>query len=258
MRKVHKQSDALKESELKYRTIVEKATDIIYTINVDGYFTYVNEVAKRMTEYAQEELLTMRYIDLIRPDYRKKAVAFYLKQIRKKIPSTYFEFPLITKTGKEIWIGQSVQFPQSNEDKVELTALAIDINSRKHIEMSLKFQEEKYRNIITNMNLGLLEVDLDDRIQWVNQMFSQISGFSQQELIGKRAIDLLLDQESKDIIANKQHEREHGKSDMYSIPVKNKKGEKRCWLISGAPQNNDNGEIVGSIGVHLDITDQKN
>jgi len=257
LRKVNKHNDILIESELKYRSIVEKATDIIYTINADGFFTYVNEVTERMTAYSQTELLTMRYVDLIRPDYRKKAVAFYLKQIRKKIPSTYFEFPLITKTGKEIWIGQSVQFPQSNEDKVELTALAIDINSRKHIEMSLKFQEEKYRNIITNMNLGLLEVDLDDRIQWVNQMFSQISGFSQQELIGKRAIDLLLDQESKDIIANKQHEREHGKSDMYSIPVKNKKGEKRWWLISGAPQYNDNGEIIGSIGVHLDVTEQK-
>ena len=44
---------------------------------------------------------------------------------------------------------------------------------------------------------------------------------------------------------------------MYSLPVKNKKGEQRWWVISGAPRYNDNGELVGSVGIHLDITEQK-
>ena len=48
-----------------------------------------------------------------------------------------------------------------------------------------------------------------------------------------------------------------GQSNSYEIEVNNKAGEKRTWLISGAPNYNLNGKIIGSIGIHLDITDQK-
>jgi len=48
-----------------------------------------------------------------------------------------------------------------------------------------------------------------------------------------------------------------GVSDAYEISLKNKKGETKWWLISGAPRYNDNGDLVGSIGIHLDITQQK-
>ena len=48
-----------------------------------------------------------------------------------------------------------------------------------------------------------------------------------------------------------------GKSDSYEVTSINKKGETRYWLISGAPNYNVNGEVIGSIVIHLDITRQK-
>jgi PAS domain S-box-containing protein len=52
--------------------------------------------------------------------------------------------------------------------------------------------------------------------------------------------------------------RKKGVSSVYQLPVKNKRGEIRWWAISGAPNYDDHGNLLGSIGIHLDITDQKN
>ncbi len=139
----------------------------------------------------------------------------------------------------------------NNEEIKEL------VNQLKQKNIQISNQEEKHRNITKNMNLGLVEVDNFDNALYVNQTFCEMSGFSQEEIIGKRPSDLLLDQTNKSIIASKLNERQTGLSDGFEIEIITKSGEKRIWFISGAPNFNDKGECVGSIGVHLDVTDRK-
>ena len=62
---------ALKESQEKYRRIVETANDIIYRTDARGYFTYANHAAVRVIGYPIKEIIGKNYLDLIRPDYRK-------------------------------------------------------------------------------------------------------------------------------------------------------------------------------------------
>ncbi len=131
-----------------------------------------------------------------------------------------------------------------------------DVTIRKNYKRNLEAQKEKYGSIIANMNLGLIEVDTDDIIQMANQSFCTMSGFTEKELIGKKAIKVLgvVEQE---LLLEKNQKRLQGESDSYEVQVANKKGERRHWLISGAPRYDDTGKTVGSIGIHLDITDQK-
>jgi len=84
-----------------------------------------------------------------------------------------------------------------------------------------------------------------------------MSGYTQEELLGKKAADLFLNENSKLILEQKKKDRIEGVSNSYQIPITNKTGEKKHWLISGAPNYNVNGEVIGSIGIHLDITEQK-
>jgi PAS domain S-box-containing protein len=132
-----------------------------------------------------------------------------------------------------------------------------DITIKKKYKESLVAEREKYSNIIANMNMGLLEVDKNDIIQLANQSFSEMSGFTMAELIGRKASELFLKNKSKVIIEDKALERENGISDSYQINVTNKNGDDKYWLISGAPNYNVNGELIGTIGIHLDITEQK-
>ncbi|MBF4473586.1 PAS domain S-box protein [Flavobacterium sp. HJJ] len=132
-----------------------------------------------------------------------------------------------------------------------------DITLKKKYKESLEAEKEKYRNIIANMNMGLLEVDKDDIIQLANQSFCDMTGFSLIDLLGNKASEILIHPEDKKLVTHKSKERVKGKSDSYEVTSINKKGETRYWLISGAPNYNVNGEIIGSIGIHLDITQQK-
>lgn len=132
-----------------------------------------------------------------------------------------------------------------------------DITERKLAEANLRIQEEKYRKIIANMNLGLVEVDLDEKIQYVNNSFTEISGFNQHELLGHNASEIFLRGVDKNLMTKKNQSRKKGVSDAYEVQVKNKKGDLRWWLISGAPLFNDLHQQTGSIGIHLDITAQK-
>jgi PAS domain S-box-containing protein len=135
--------------------------------------------------------------------------------------------------------------------------MLINIRNRQKWEQQLRLQEEKYRNIIANMNLGLLEVDNDDVILYANQTFCQMSAYSLHELKGLSASDVFVSKEDRQIITNKNKQRKISLSDSYELQITNKNGEKRWWFISGAPNYNDKGQLIGSIGIHLDISDQK-
>ncbi|MFD0778519.1 PAS domain-containing protein [Flavobacterium myungsuense] len=129
---------------------------------------------------------------------------------------------------------------------------------KKNYKESLEAERTKYSNIIANMQMGLVEVDNYDKIIFANQAFVDMSGFSIIELIGQKATDLLVSKKNDHIIKDKIQLRKANISDSYEIQVKIKNGEERNWLISAAPNRNLNGKIKGSVGIHFDITEQKN
>ena len=133
-----------------------------------------------------------------------------------------------------------------------------DITIKKRYKESIEAERQKYSNIIANMNMGLLEVDINDIVLYANQSFCEMSGFSLLDLLGNKASELLMDEEARTFLKTKNAIRSKGVSDSYEIKAKDKNGHTKHWLISGAPNYNINGELIGSIGIHLDITDQKN
>ena len=155
-------------------------------------------------------------------------------------------------------VRQTYHFSEKDKDLLFLFGqMLVNITSRRQWEQTLRLQEEKFRNITAHMNLGLLEVDLNDRVLFVNQSFCDMSGYSEDELIGEQASEVITILKGKEQIHEKNKLREEGISDNYEIKILNKKGEERWWLISGAANYNDKGQSIGSIGIHLDITNQK-
>lgn len=118
--------------------------------------------------------------------------------------------------------------------------------------------KNKYQNVIETMRLGLLEVDHDDLIMHANEAFCEILGYeSPVELIGKKAFDTLLDPEQQAIMKSQMANREKGQSNTYELKVKRAGGGYTWMLISGAALIDENDIVVGSVGVHLDISYQK-
>ena len=133
-----------------------------------------------------------------------------------------------------------------------------DITQRRYQEQILKQQEEKYRNIIASMKMGLAETNTNDEIIEVNQQFCEMSGYSREEIIGNKSIILLADEESRIRVNNKYNLRIEGITDTYEVQIRRKNGDLRWWLTSGGPSFNDAGRIIGTIGISIDITQQRN
>lgn len=145
---------------------------------------------------------------------------------------------------------------KGNENNGHLWAYK-DVSLKRKYRESLETQKNKYSNIIANMNLGLVETNKDGQILLVNQCLCEMSSYTEQELIGKKIDKLLPYLGAQEIIEDQIEKRLKGESNSYEIILKDKKRKRKNWLISGAPNYNLRGEIVGSIGICLDITEIK-
>lgn len=132
-----------------------------------------------------------------------------------------------------------------------------DVTLRRRFRENIEAERAKYSNIIANMKLGLIEVNNNDEILMVNQSLEEMSGYSEAELLGKKGAAVLLEKGFKEKMQDENQKRAKGQSNSYEVKARTKEGELRHWLISGAPNYNLNGNVVGSIGIHLDITELK-
>jgi PAS domain S-box-containing protein len=132
-----------------------------------------------------------------------------------------------------------------------------DVTDRVLAEKRLRNREAKFKGIIDNFHLGLLEVAQDGKIITANEAFCEISGYSLSEMIGQDGGELFLDASERELMKQRNESRRVGVKDVYELRVFNKKNEPRYWLVSAAPRLSDDGEILGSIGIHWDITHMK-
>jgi PAS domain S-box-containing protein len=132
-----------------------------------------------------------------------------------------------------------------------------DVTTQRNIDLQIKQNEEKYRNIIENLKLGLLEVDANNIIRKAYPKFCELTGYSDTELIGKNAKELFLTQGDIETMLEQNKKREAGQASVYDVRIKKKDGS-FVWVTISEAQNFDlNNKNIGSIGIHQDISERK-
>ena len=122
---------------------------------------------------------------------------------------------------------------------------------------NLNYEREKYMNIIANMEIGLLEVDNDDRILTANKAFLRMTNYTEEDLIGNIGYEILVSEEESERIKKMNASRTEGQSSIYEIEYLTKDRDIRHMLVSGGPNRDIKGNVIGSIGIHLDISKLK-
>lgn len=174
-----KAEEKLKLSEEKFRNLIEAARDIFFTTDADGNYTYVNEMATYKLGYSAEELLGLHFTKIVRADYVKRVKIFYYRQILRKIPFSYLEFPVISKSGEQFWVGQNAQLLFSNNQYVGVQAVARDITAVKNAIDNLAKNEERFRNLIQNSMDVITVLDEYGRIKY--DSFSRYTQFGYEK-----------------------------------------------------------------------------
>ncbi|WP_417590067.1 PAS domain S-box protein [Owenweeksia hongkongensis] len=228
--------------------------DMIYKLDGNGRFTFVNNAMAKFFDVSVETLLGLYFTDVIREDYRKKVYHFYIDQFERKLPSTYFEFPVISPSGKDRWVGQSVEAVTNEDQIVEFLAVSSDITDRVLASLSLRYTEERYRHVIENINLGTLEVTQDDTIISANRSFCNLSEYEVDELITKKAVDLL--KERKDsVLVKRMADLANGSA--IEIELESKSGNSVWVMLSVVPIKNKHNEEIGHLCVFHNVSKMK-
>lgn len=248
------------ERSIKIQDFPHSSIDLIYKLDTMGLFLYVNPIMLNFLEANESDLIGSYYGSFIREDKREEVETFYQNQLLTRTATSYLEVPIINTSGKEAWVGQTCQLLFKGKEISEIVVVARDITDKVQAKKHAKASEEKYRNIIENINLGLMEVDLDEKIVFANESFCKMTAYSLGEIIGKNARDIFLvedDLHSDSKMENVQSLRSSGESSAYELKIKRKDGKSLWMIISGAPVKDEEGRVIGSLGIHNDITDRK-
>jgi PAS domain S-box-containing protein len=163
----------LQEKDARFRELIDSVQDIIYRISPEGFFTFMNPMIEVKLGYTASEIIGQHFIRLIRPDFRALIIDFYQQMLSDGQDSSYVEFPVLTKTGQTVWIGQTVR-RLDVETGTELVAVARDITSERDVREALRATQNRLSSLIINLQKGVLVEDGNGRITLVNQLFCDL------------------------------------------------------------------------------------
>jgi len=126
--------EALKESERRYRELIENASEAIFSTDINGTLTYANPYIKELTGYSNEDLPTLNYVQLIIPEYRERAKRQFFRQFLARIRSITNEYPFYAKDGSIRWIYVTTTLRFSEDTPIGFDCIGIDITNMKALE----------------------------------------------------------------------------------------------------------------------------
>lgn len=251
-----KQNIELETKETLYREIVENSGDFIFRTDVYGNCSYANKAMLDFLMVSASELQQTSLLQLLNKKHLEQLKNFYTFQYESNEAVTYIESPIVNKEQKEIWLGLTMSLVANKSGKKEFIGNARDITERKSVEKALMRSEEKYRSIIENLELGLIETDRQGIITQVYPKFSELTGYDADEILGTDGT-FLLEPEFVNELQTQTANRKKGEATLYELKIRCKDGNSKWFLVSGAPFYGPNDELIGTIGVHVDITEKK-
>jgi PAS domain S-box-containing protein len=129
-----------------------------------------------------------------------------------------------------------------------------DVTLSRSYRKNLETQKKRYSNIIANLKLGLVELSGEGKILSTNKSFVKMTGFEEEEILGKSLRGLFKKERIKDLIQQRNKDKREGKTGSYEFKFINNANEEKVLLVSAAPSYSIKGEMIGSIGIILDIT----
>lgn len=136
---------ALRSSEERYRDLVENALDIIYTHDLEGRYTSVNDAVERVTGYTVEESIGMSITDSVARDQIEKVREMIAAKLDGKDVTAY-ELDIIAKDGRRVPVEVNTRIIYENGKAVGVQGIARDITERKQLEEQLR-QSQKLESI---------------------------------------------------------------------------------------------------------------
>jgi PAS domain S-box-containing protein len=278
--------EAVKASEAKYRRLVETSQDMIWSVNAQGRFTFVNPAVRYIYGYEPAEMLDRPFSDFVTPEQSRKDLQVFPCLLEGESVFQH-ETTHIAKDGsiKHLMFNAIALYDDSG-NVLGTTGTATDITDRKRAESALQHanaelerrveartaelqqtfaalsvSEGKFRTIAATIPGALFQFCSRDgvwRIDYMSDRIADIAGITAAEMMGNIAsfISHVHPEDLESFIASINEAVENTCLWHYEGRLVKPDGEIRWWQGDSIPTRSETGEIVFS-GVLLDINDRK-
>ncbi|MGC9196071.1 MAG: PAS domain S-box protein, partial [Syntrophobacteraceae bacterium] len=253
---IRKTQEMLRESEQRYRSVVENIQDVYYRADLDGTITMISPSIYKTCGITCEDAIGRHANDfLMYPAEREEMMHMLL---RDGVVRDY-EIAYRKKDGSPIWGSLTGSLLKDNQGNiVGIEGIIRDITERKRAEEELRESEFRFRTIYDSADVGLARLSPDFRIQNANPAYCRMLGYREEELLGKHLAEISHPEIIQENL-EKQAALVCGNIDHYEMEKRfiHKDGHTVYGIMRANLVRNWAGEPVDTIGSVLDITDRK-
>ncbi len=184
-----KAEERLKESELKYRNMINNLDVGFYQVTLDGIMLNHNPAHNKILEYdLSESLIGKKVTDFWQhPEDREQ----YLKQILRDTYSKNYICPSLTKNGRKVVVQLNSHLMFDKQGKnYGIEGTFIDITEKYKLEEKLRESEKKYHNLYDNTPFSVVLIDTQGVVVDMNPKAEQMFGYDRSEIVGKKFMNL--------------------------------------------------------------------
>jgi PAS domain S-box-containing protein/putative nucleotidyltransferase with HDIG domain len=247
--------DALRQSEEKYRTILEDIQEGYFEVDFAGNFTFFNDSLSRYFGYSKEELMGMNYRQYTEKEHSKELFQVFNKVYSTGEPTEGFNWQIIRKDGTKRYVEASVSLKKDSSGKpVGFRGIARDITERKQAEETL-WQEQQFSKIVLDNLPGvfyLCTYPKNRMVLW-NKQGETLLGFNAEEIKGRHVTEWLPPEYREAVLKTIDEVMEKGQSSI-EAPLMAKDGHQIPFFLTGV--RFDVHEQIYFIGIGTDISER--
>jgi len=250
----------LKESEAKFRGLFGCSTDGMLILDARGEILDVNAKILKFFNLSQEQMIGKNFLSmgLLTPKSLSIVVSQFQELLSRKISTTH-ETEVFDKNGEIIDVELSSFFLVKKEDEVDNFVLVIrDIRDRKTAEMNLSREHGLLHALMDSIPDSIYFKDTDNRFIKVNKAKAAHSDVKPEDMMGKTDFDFLPEKEARRAFEDDQEILNTGKFIINKVEKRTGVDGSIRWVsVTKIPRFDEEGNIIGTIGISRDITEFK-